>query len=77
MLRMLLFLCSSASPASSCEKKLNIFQISVPLYLLIALSQDLPLEVELAGDLVTLLGTVQLPQPGALGNILEERDREE
>ena len=44
---------------------------------MIVFSQDLPLEVELAGDLVTLLGAVQLTQPGALGNILEEREREE
>ena len=45
--------------------------------LLVVLPQDLLLEVELAGDLVTLLGAVQLTQPGALGNILEEREREE
>ena len=42
---------------------------------MIVLSKDLPLEVELAGDLVTLLGAVQLPQPGALGNVLQERER--
>ena len=42
---------------------------------MIVLSKDLPLEVELAGDLVTLLGAVQLPQPGALGNILQDRGR--
>ena len=43
--------------------------------LLVVLPQDLLLEVELAGDLVTLLGAVQLAQPGALGNILQERER--
>ena len=45
--------------------------------LLVVLPQDLLLEVELAGDLVTLLGAVQLAQPGALGNILQERERNE